>query len=269
MVAFAIFASLSVLAVALERRPVIGIYPTVAADNYLKASKEWLAQEGADSLELPESFNASELETLFQSVNGLLIPGGGRALDPSLRAMVNHAVMANRAGDFFPVWGTCLGFEWLVEIFGGTDAITDGFDANDLASNMTFTEAAKTSRVYESANPSLLQWLASEPITYNAHTEGISPESTAWGTTGLLDTFTILATEKDRNGRASVAQIEGKTLPFYANQFHPEKVQFVHGPWQPAIPRSAHAIAAARHLAQFFVNEARKNNHHNSAEFVV
>lgn len=267
MVSVAILASLILLADAVEK-PVIGIYPTLTAGGYLGAYKEWLAQEGADSIQLPKTFDGDDLEKLFQSINGLLIPGGGRALDPSLHALVNRAVKANKAGDFFPVWGTCLGFEWLVEIFGGKGSIVGGFDSEDLPGSITFTESEKTSRVYAAANSSLISWLQTENITYNAHRQGISPESFT-GNKGLTDTFKVLASEKGRKGKPFVAQMEGKTYPFYGNQFHPEKIQFVHSPADPHIPRSDHAVAAARHLAQFFVSEARKSQHSNATEMVV
>jgi len=98
---------------------VIGIFPTLTEDGYLTAYKEWLAQEGADSIQLPESFDGAQLEHIFQTTNGFLIPGGGSHLSTSAQGLVERAVKANQAGDFYPVWGTCLGFEWIMEIFGG------------------------------------------------------------------------------------------------------------------------------------------------------
>jgi gamma-glutamyl hydrolase len=234
---------------------VIGIYPTIPG-SYLDAYKEWLTQEGADSLVLPESFAGQELEQLFQSINGFLIPGGGDPRGSAVEAMVQRAVQANRQGDYFPVWGTCLGFEWLVDIFGDKP-IVGGFDSEELALPLDFTADAATSRLYQGANSSLMSWLASENITYNAHTEGITPDAFA-SNAGLVSTFKVLATDVDRQGRSFVSQIEGKALPIYGNQFHPEKVQFVDG---DAIPRGDHAIAAARYLAQFFVAEAQKSSH--------
>ena len=39
-----------------RRKPVIGIFPTLTSNGYLTAYKDWLAQEGADSIVLPERF---------------------------------------------------------------------------------------------------------------------------------------------------------------------------------------------------------------------
>ena len=61
-------------------RPVIGIFPT-GSDSYLHAYQEWVEQFGARSVILPESVSSAEkLEHVFQSLNALLVPGGGENL---------------------------------------------------------------------------------------------------------------------------------------------------------------------------------------------
>ena len=152
------------------------------------------------------------------------------------------------------------GFEWLMQIFGGMDDIVSGFDSEYMPARLIFTPAAKTSRLYAGANASLLSWLATENITYNAHHAGITPKSAA-ANKGLTQSIDVLSTSIDRKGRPYVAQFEAKTLPIYGNQFHPEKIQFVHSSEDKDIPRSPEAVAAARYLAQFFVSEAKKSNH--------
>lgn len=241
------------------RKPVIGIYPQVSA-SYLTAYKEWVEQEGADSVVLPESFSGKQLEQIYLSTNGFLIPGGSAGLSTSARALIERAIQGNKAGDFYPVWGTCDGFEWLMEIFGGVGDIVPGFDSEYLPAKLTFTPSAKKSRLYAGANASLLSWLATEPITYNAHHDGITPKSAA-ANKGLSQTIDVLSTSVDRKGKPFVAQFEAKQLPIYGNQFHPEKIQFVHSSEDKDIPRTPEAVAAARYLAQFFVSEAQKSNH--------
>ena len=91
----------------------------------------------------------ANLTRLFNSVNGLFIPGGGTDLfkgEKEIQAsnntagtqgpheltdfakagifLVKLAKEANDAGDYFPVWGTCLGFELLMlEAAGGDTSI--------------------------------------------------------------------------------------------------------------------------------------------------
>eukprot|EP01047_Picozoa_sp_COSAG01_P059968 COSAG01_NODE_7280_length_3273_cov_5.446125_3_plen_116_part_00 len=54
-------------------------------------------------------------------------------------ACVTSCVFREQAGNPFPVWGTCLGFEWLMEYFGGNRALGRGFDSIDWPQPLTFT----------------------------------------------------------------------------------------------------------------------------------
>mmetsp|Transcript_83471 Transcript_83471/g.157145 ORF Transcript_83471/g.157145 Transcript_83471/m.157145 type:complete len:272 (+) Transcript_83471:52-867(+) len=241
-----------------SERPLIGIYPTL---TWLKPYQEWLAQEGADSIVLPREFHGEHLEEIFQSINGFLIPGAAKSSDrTSAEELVQRAVKANaEESDYFPVWGTCLGFEWLLDMFGNT-SMSRGFDSYFLALPLQFTDAARSSRTYAGAGRSLMSWFANEKITYNQHHLGITPEHFA-SNFGLTSTFKVLSTNPDRKGKHFVSQFEGKSLPFYGTQFHSEKIQFSGG---RNCPKSAHAKAGARYLGQFFVSEARKSKHPRS-----
>jgi len=50
----------------------------------------------------------------LKSLDGVLYPGGGGDYEHVGRLILKHAISENDAGRFFPVWGTCLGFERLV-----------------------------------------------------------------------------------------------------------------------------------------------------------
>jgi hypothetical protein len=65
---------------------------------------------------------------------------------------------------------------------------------------------------------------AALPIALNSHTSGVSPAAFA-GSPPLVAAFDVLATGRDRAGKTFIASIEGKDLPIYAMQFHPEKSQ--------------------------------------------
>jgi gamma-glutamyl hydrolase len=72
---------------------------------------------------------------VFAGVNGVLIPGGATSIFHSGYASASNALFqlakevgwagrtlllqANDAGDFFPIWGTCLGFEMMVLMANG------------------------------------------------------------------------------------------------------------------------------------------------------
>ncbi|CAK0871841.1 unnamed protein product, partial [Prorocentrum cordatum] len=76
---------------------------------------------------------------------------------------------------------------------------------------------------------------------------------------GLTAEFDILATSSDRTGRPYVAMIQGKRLPFYAVQFHPEKIRYVeNGRYRHNIPKTDEARCVADDLAEFFASELQK-----------
>lgn len=67
---------------------------------------------------------------MFDQINGVLLPGGGVSLNNSAYAHMSHyffnrAIQANKHGDYFPMWGTCLGFEMLTVMAAGHDVLSD------------------------------------------------------------------------------------------------------------------------------------------------
>ncbi len=93
----------------------------------------------------------------------------------------------------------------------------------------------------------------------NNHECGVSP-SDFNANSRLTSFYNVLSNNVDRNGKPFVSSIEGKTVPVYATQWHPEKNAFE---WTPeeAIPHSLEAVRVCTYMAQFFVNEARKSTH--------
>lgn len=293
------------LAAVAARTPLIGIYPTMFPDYY-EAYADWVAQAGGVSVVLPRNITApSEVELVFQSINGLLIPGGESFVgNGTVDALIARVLRANLAeADYFPVWGTCLGFEYMVDILGGPganeprapgDPIVPGFDAEGLPRPLHLTSAGAGSRLLRGAGAPLLRAAQSENVTYNAHTQGVEPLSFERNTR-LNSTLRVVGTSIDRNLRPFVALVEGIVLPFYASQFHPEKIEFVSppaagvghpartprfgrlpsspcraptlaaqvpsSPEAPNIPRDADARDFSRHLGAFFLAEAAKNRH--------
>jgi gamma-glutamyl hydrolase len=232
--------ALALAAAAAAMAPLIGIYPTMTPDYY-EAYADWVAQAGGVSVVLPRSIRAlSEVESVFQSINGLLIPGGESFLgNGTVDALVARAARANLAeADYFPIWGTCLGFEYLIDILGGPgandprapgDPIVPGFDAEQLPRPLDLTSAGAGSRLLRGAGASLLRTAQAENVTYNAHTNGVEPLSFERNAR-LNGTLRVIATSTDRNFRPFVALVEGIALPFYGSQFHPEKIEFVSAP---------------------------------------
>jgi gamma-glutamyl hydrolase len=157
--------------------PRIGLFP-VSSDLQLLSYREWLTVMGAQTFVLPKSASEAEAERLFQSMDGMLLPGVPmsvladetaveleRGPDSLASKLLDKALAANRAGTrFFPVWGTCLGFEWLTEFFGGNQAIAHGFDSVDWPQPLTFTPDSP-GRMFGRMPPSLLHALANQNVS--------------------------------------------------------------------------------------------------------
>lgn len=191
-------------------------------------------------------------------LNGMLIPGGAGNVSVLARELLLRAVKANDEGEYWPVWGTCLGFEWIVQVFGGDGALQSGFDAVDEHMDIDLTQVSERKRMLAFANASVLRWLTHDNVTYEDHVSGIEP-GRFMQSPGLTAEFEILADSRDRKGRPYVAMIQGKRLPFYAVQFHPEKIRYVeNGRYAHNIPKTGEARCVADDLAEFFASELQR-----------
>jgi len=93
-----------------------------------------------------------ELKAHFEKINGLFLPGGHIHFvnpDEEIKLYVknglylyNLAKEANDKGDFFPIWGTCLGFEMMLIMEAGNNetVLHEGFNHNNVSDNIVITE---------------------------------------------------------------------------------------------------------------------------------
>ncbi|KPP72969.1 gamma-glutamyl hydrolase-like, partial [Scleropages formosus] len=199
-----------------------------------------LAQELSSSRHSGSSYIAASYVKYLEMAGArvvpvkLLIPGGGANLISSgyakaAKIFYELAVKANSQGDYFPIWGTCLGFEEL-SYLTSKKFLLSKTNTTGLALPLIFTNGSRESRMFKGFPEDVLRSLASEPITENSH---------EWSLT--LEEF-----------------------PFYGTQWHPEKNAYE---WtKPYIPQSPSAIKMMFFMADFFVNEARKSFHRFSSE---
>jgi gamma-glutamyl hydrolase len=80
---------------------------------------------------------------LFIDSHRLLIPGGANFYNTSGYGLAGEilydlAIDLNKRGDFFPIWGTCLGFELLIYLMAGKDDPRIVCDAWDKADPLDF-----------------------------------------------------------------------------------------------------------------------------------
>lgn len=252
-----------------EYTPKVTDSSTYIASSYVK----YMEMAGAQVVPLLPSYSRKKLLNILQSINGVLFPGGSAPLYPNdsgyatvTELAYKTAMQLNDKGIHFPILGVCLGFETLHALAsnGDTDDILSKFNAENMPVPLNLTKHAFESRLFDGLSKKLMQSLMFQPITLNMHKMGISPDVYKKDK-HLMKTFRVLSTNLDFDGKEFVSTIEGIRYPFYGTQWHPEKNIFE---WtrEERISHFPDAIGVSQEIANFFVNEARKNNQHFDSE---
>ncbi len=245
---------------------------------------DWMALAAARPVVIPWDAPRSELTELLARVNGILLPGGPQDLKDekqpyyhrvkkyyeTIRWLYRKVVKMNREGTYFPLWGTCQGFEEIIlsATDFGDELLWGCFKGTfDVALPLDFTDKAETSRMFNSSGiPALDQdvrrTLAEEWITPNFHSNGVKPD-TFRASPPLARHFDILSTNSTPDKMEFVSTIEGRNgLPIYGTQWHPSYPLFLFNPMsEKGLVHSKAAVLVMQYLANFFVGEARKNDH--------
>jgi len=252
-------------------RPIIGIltqeFKERPGTGYIPASYVKFL-EGGGARVVPIKINQTDeyYTTVFASINGVLFPGGNQDLFNSdyvrtATKLYNMAIAANDQGDYFPVWGTCLGFEFLSVIASGQNYLSL-CDAHEKALPLDFEPVAKTSLMFGNAPKDVLNILANQSYSAHFHYKCLSVKKYA-GSEKLVDFFNVLATCMAPLAGRFVSAMEAKNYPIWGTQFHAEKNLYE---WlKPSLLHSSDAIKASQYFARFFVDEARKSHHNFSS----
>ncbi|XP_053537215.1 gamma-glutamyl hydrolase isoform X2 [Ictalurus punctatus] len=245
--------------------PIIGVLaqevysPTPGNNAYIAASYvKYLESAGARVVPVMINKTEEEYTILFKSINGILFPGGGASIFSSGYAKAASifyklALDANSKGDYFPVWGTCLGFEQLTLLTSGKSLLSQT-NTSGVALPLNFTKELKDSRMFKDFPEDLMASLANEPLTENSHQWSISTKRFT-GNEQLKKFYRILSTNTDGQTEF-VSTVEAYDFPIYGTQWHPEKNAFE---WTRGyIPHSTAAVRTTFYLAHFFVNEGSR-----------
>ncbi|KAJ3611627.1 hypothetical protein NHX12_021642 [Muraenolepis orangiensis] len=268
------FVSVSGISLSRNDAPVIGIlaqgvYPGVLPQqtpsnltSFIVASYvKFLESAGARVVPVRINQTLEQYSRLFNSLNGggadLISSGYARAA----KAFYQLAIQANSRGDYFPIWGTCLGFEELTYLTSGK-LLLSSTNTTGVALPLVFTNESRDSKLFSSFPKDLLKALASEALTENSHRWSVTTESFR-SNAELSQFYRVLSTNSHENTEF-VSTIEAYDYPIYGTQWHPEKNAFE---WtRDYIPHSPNAIKTTFFMADFFVNEAKKSFHKFASE---
>eukprot|EP00850_Spirogloea_muscicola_P008941 SM000049S16712 [mRNA] locus=s49:222413:223670:+ [translate_table: standard] len=141
------------------------------------------------------------------------------------------------------------------------DALLTRVDAADLALSLNLTAAGWRSRMLGGAGRGLLRRITAPTgarAAFNNHGLGVSP--TAFAASKAARHLVALSVDSDRRGKAFVSTVEGRHLPIYGTQWHPEKPPWE---WSPRLhlPHDGQALELSSSLGRFFGNECKYNSH--------
>jgi gamma-glutamyl hydrolase len=79
------------------------------------------------------------------------------------------AIELNNNGSYFPIWGTCLGFELLTFLDANSVEHRAHCASNNQALPLEFTEEYKNSKMFAEASDDLIEILKTQDVTSNFH----------------------------------------------------------------------------------------------------
>ncbi|KFH14192.1 gamma-glutamyl hydrolase [Toxoplasma gondii MAS] len=114
-----------------------GRLPEDGGPSYIAASyAKFIEASGSKAVPVPAFASEEEYREVFDSLDGLILPGGEAAIDKAsaayyraTRLFLQWAKEANDAGRYFPVFGICLGFEAMM--IWGSEGRFDYFSVDD------------------------------------------------------------------------------------------------------------------------------------------
>ena len=180
---------------------------------------EWLEKAGLTIVPIPVTTSLMEAKRLCKGLSGLFFQGGpqyDRQYIFLVRTLLKEAIETR-----IPVWGTCHGFQMLIMLIGNFWPLDDMRGMIQKRAILKEYDT-KHSHLYRTATKSQKAHLHG-PIgnVPFSHENGITLKHFLRNKL-LCHVFHILTTTKDAHGTEYVSSIEGKFLPFWGVQYHPE-----------------------------------------------
>lgn len=235
--------------------------------QYIAASYiKWLEMGGIRTIPIPyDVTNTRILDDMFDQVNGLFLPGGESHIPFAIEYLLNRSIASNLYENlYFPVWGTCLGYEFILEYIGsnfGKESLDHHILESDYeAFNISLSLDNVVSKELYPAGSRMYALVSNDNVTFNNHHQGISSKR-FYHNPYLSKYFFVTSTNIDRRTNkefvSTIEPIYPHQFPIYGIQYHPEKNTFEYSlypnttiPYE-AINHTPNGIEFSFILAQF------------------
>ncbi len=264
-----------------------GGYSTKGTSYVAAGYVKWAGLAGARAVVVPWDADEGKLNYILECTNGLLFPGGPQQdkkpptpYFQKIKCLYDRVIEINKTR-YFPLLGICQGFEQIVlsATDFGPELLIDYFKGTDnVLLPLDFTKYAAKSRMLNSSGIPILNETVRDilsdkenPVTPNFHSNGIL-YSTFCDTKVLNDSFNVISTNFADEKQQFVSTVEGKiidgkALPVYGFQWHPSLQIFEFNQTDlSCLTHTKASILAMQYLANFFIDELRKNDNHFQEE---
>jgi gamma-glutamyl hydrolase len=262
----------------LNLNPVIGIVTTPTESSYPFPSSvySYIAAsyvqfiESAGARVVPIPWDAYNMTDYLDILNGVLFTGGSADLVASdgelndygsaLLNIVQYVFKANNNGTYYPLWGTCLGFEAISILVSLNNSILEPCVGGvNVSTNNFINPQYNSSRLLANVPSWLVQLMATGNISYFDHVSMVGADAPQYNPL-FAGNLTAVTYSIDDAGTKFISSFESPKYPIYGTQFHQEKSPFE---WRSdlylAINHSYPAVLLEQYLANFYINETRKN----------
>lgn len=224
----------------------------------------WLEASGALVVAIHIWDSDERIKEILQKSNGLLFQGGSNDLDlnkPFMKRcsfIFEEALRLNQNGIYYPIWGTCQGFEVLHILISKDNNTLTTANAWNISSPLIMDDDDfLESKIFSLLSDSEKEGLRTRKTNSRFHNFGISPEF--YEKNAHLDRFfKITSLCEDLDGKILVNSVEAYDYPIYAVQHHPEKTNYVRN--YISVPQCEESVSIGQKIANFLVLECRKNS---------
>jgi len=171
--------------------------------------------------------------------------------------ILNYVIHLNDKGIHYPLYGICQGHEIITMGVAGNHDVIDYFRHPGQLDVVDILAAGKESRMFSGMDDEVAGFMREERSVFYNHRFGFNM-SLLEDNEELNNFFVITARGADDEGKEFIAAMEAKEYPIFTVQYHPERVL---SEWKnkTVFNHPEEAVEAILHQANFFVNEARKN----------